>query len=149
MSHQNSATNPTPAAPITEVKAKNAKKRRSLTDAEVAECADQLIAAAESGSFPSKLIPAAQWADKLCVTLAVLDRVFIRSKLAKQDYDLDYGTNNTRAKTCYINNRTMLMIGKSFFESFNTDLPDNEKFHPFQKYTVAHEGSKIILTRIS
>lgn len=126
------------------------KKTRKLSDEQLAECVSRLISTANVENYPDKMLSVSSLTKALNVSVHILERVFIRSKLGRDGYDLDYDVMvKTNDNTCFIDKRSMLMIAKRIFEGFNKDLPDDEKFEPGQEFTVAHDGDNIILTRIS
>ncbi|KHK01333.1 hypothetical protein [Desulfovibrio sp. TomC] len=129
---------------------KKAKKIRKLSKEQIAEEADKLVAAANADAFPDKMISASAWANKMNLSLAMVDKVFISSKLARGGYDLDDDVNvKATDNRPYIDTRGMLMIAKSIFTAHNAGAAADKQFAPGQQFDVTLEDDRIILTRAS
>lgn len=129
---------------------KKAKKIRKLSKEQIAEEADKLAAAAKANAFPDKMISASAWANKMNLSLAMVDKVFIGSKLAREGFDLDDAVNVKATNNLpYIDTRGMLMIAKRIFTAHNAGATADKHFAPGQQFNVTLEDDRIILTRAS
>ena len=125
------------------------KKARALSGADYNAYAARLKAAVAAGKFPDKTISVSEMTQELNVSESVFNRIFIHSGLQAQDYrpvydDKDVGGDGT----CYIDNRLMLTVGKSYFEACIKDFPDDQKFKSGQKFRPSLEGKKVVLTPV-
>jgi len=126
--------------------AEKATKLRKLTDEQIADYARALVAAAEAGAFPGKMIPVATWAEEMQISAYWMERIFRCSRLQKDDYDLDFdkGTDDKRP---YRDDRGMIMIAASAIKAHNATVPADQQFPKGQRFDLTFENDRIILTR--
>jgi hypothetical protein len=121
-------------------------KLRKLTDEQIPEYARKLIALANSGAFPRKTISLVGLANRLNISQPVAERVYIRSSLQKQDYELVYDANSVAGKRPYVDARGMLMLPKSLIAAFNKTAPADKQLTIGQPVDATFEDGKLILT---
>lgn len=143
---EKSSSNPTKSGKATG----KAKVLRKLSAKEIAEYADRMVEDAKAGDFPDKMIPVGQWAKKMNISRMVVDKIFIRSRLQKEDFELHYGTVSSATDSCpYIDRRGMIMIPHSAIIAYNKAVPIDQQYATGQRFSVTFEDNRIILTRAS
>lgn len=140
----------TVASPAKATKSRKPKKVRTLTRQRIDEIAAEMAEHAGAGHFTDNLIPVSLVAEHFNITVALVERIFIQafSEHGLAGYKLDYGTDGTGkgADECYIDDRGMILIGKSIIESFNSKPDLGCKFEKGDKFTVTCSENEIILT---
>jgi hypothetical protein len=131
-------------------KVRKPKKVRTLTRERVNEIAAEIAKHAVEGHFTDNLIPVSLVAEHFNITVSLVERIFIQafSEHGLAGYKLDYGTDGTGkgSDECYIDDRGMILIGKSIIESFNSKSDLGCKFEKGDKFTVTCSESEIVLT---
>ena len=123
------------------------KKVRKLTKEQIVEEANKMVAAAEANAFPDKMISAVAWANKMNLSLGMVDKAYIRSKLALEGYDLDDDVNvKATDKRPYVGARGMILLPKSLIAAFNATMPADKQFTIGQPVDPTFEDGKLVLT---
>ena len=138
------------ATAVSPAKARKPKKVRTLTRQRIDEIAAEMAKHAVEGHFADNLIPVSLVAEHFNITVALVERIFIQafSEHGLAGYKLDYGTDGTGkgADECYIDDRGMILIGKSIIESFNSKPDLGCKFEKGDRFTVTCSENEIVLT---
>jgi hypothetical protein len=130
--------------------AEKVSKLRKLSDPQVTAFAEKLIEAAAAGSFADMTIPVPAWSAKLNLSVYMLERAFIRSKLSREGYDLEYDTRQKAQDTRpRVSPRLMITIGKCWIEKYNETAPSGKQYLANQRFDVTIEEDQIILRRAS
>lgn len=131
-------------------KARKPKKARTLPWERTNEIADELAKHAVEGHFTDNLIPVSLVAEHFNITVSMVERTYIQAinMHGLAGYKLDYGTDGTGkgSDECYIDDRGMILIGKSIIESFNSKSDLGCKFEKGDKFTVTCSENEIVLT---
>ena len=131
-------------------KVRKPKKVRTLTRERVNEIAAEMAKHAVEGHFTDNLIPVSLVAEHFNITVSLVERIFIQafSEHGLAGYKLDYGTDGTGkgSDECYIDDRGMILIGKSIIESFNSKSDLGCKFEKGDKFTATCSENEIVLT---
>ena len=121
-------------------------KLRKLSDPQIADEASLMVTAAQAGSFPNKKISVAAWGNQHNLSQYMVERVFIRSLLQKQDYELDYGVDkDTDDKRPYVNPRGTI-LSNYWIEKFNETVPADQRLPIGQRLDVAIKDGSFVLT---
>ena len=121
-----------------------ASKLRKLTDEQIAEYARALIDDATADEFPNKMIPVAAWAEKKGISTYSMERIFRKSRLAKEDYDL-FDDNDTDDKRPYINPRGTI-LSNYWIKKFNESVPADQRLTLGQRLDTTIKDGSFVLT---
>lgn len=136
-------------APATTTAVKE-KKARKLPPELIEEHAADLASRAKAGDFPNNIIPVEQAKEHYNVSTSVFNEIFIQACLQYEmaNYKLDRSplTPPRDPNECFINERSMIMIGKSIIDGFNEKLDAENKLKKNDSYIATFSGNQIILT---
>ena len=131
-------------------KARKPKKARVLSRERIDEIADEMTKHADAGHFADGRIPVDHASKHFNITVPLVERVFIQAitEHGLSGYKLDYGNDGSGkgSNECYIDDRGMILIGKSIIEGFNSKSDLGCKFEKGDKFTVTCSDNEIVLT---
>lgn len=129
---------------------KKGKKARKLTPEQIDEYAADLAERAKAGQFPDATIPFEHAKQYYNVSTSVMNEVMLRSILeyGLTGYKFDYSPSvpPKAENECFLNDRFMIMIGKSILEGFNEKLSPENQLKKNDKFIASFTGDELILT---